>query len=135
MLTTDYDHGISQLKVVPTDRLTRDEAILDEAALNLAEQIRQWPQRPGNKTAAPQGPASQNPPPGAAGQNASAPQGFADQNAQAPEGPIDLTPPPDAASTDLPSGLNDTVTSNEAAMAQAQKALSDSDALLEGDTQ
>ena len=104
VLTTDYDHGVSQLKAVETDHLSHDEAVLDEAALNLADQIRQWPQGP------------------------------SDKNAQAPQdGPVDLTPPPDA-SKNLPSALNDTVNSSDAAMAQAQKALSDSDALLEGDT-
>ena len=66
VLTTDYDHGVSQLKAVKTDHLTRDEGVLDEAALNLAEQIRQWPQGPEIKLA------------------------------NAEDGPIDLTPPPKA---------------------------------------
>jgi chemotaxis protein MotC len=104
VLTTDYERGVSQLKAVPTDHVGRDEAVLVEAALDLAGKIRQWPQGP------------------------------ADKNAPPPDGPVDLTLPPNA-SKDLPPALNDTVNSSEAAMAQAQKALSDSDALLQGDAQ
>lgn len=105
VLTADYDHGVNQLKAVATDHISRDEAVLDEAALNLAERIRQWPQSP------------------------------ADKNAQIPQdGAVDLGPPPDA-SKELPSALNDTINSSDATMAQAQKALSDSDALLQGDAQ
>lgn len=105
IFTTDYDQGVSQLKTVPSDRLTHDEAVLDEAALDLAGRIRQWPQQPGDKDA-------QIP----------------------PDGPVDLTLPPDA-SKDLPPALNDTVNASDAAMAEAQKALADSDALLQGDAQ
>ncbi|MGA3303690.1 MAG: hypothetical protein ABSC72_10425 [Methylovirgula sp.] len=105
VLTTDYDHGVSQLRAVASEHISRDEAVLDDAALDLAGKIRQWPQ----------GPAAKNAPP-------------------PPDGPVDLTPPRDA-SKDLPSGLNDTVNSSEAAMAEAQKALADSDALLQGDAQ
>ena len=104
VFTTDYDHGVSQLKAVPTDHVSRDEAVLVEAALDLAAKIRQWPQGP------------------------------ADKNAPPPDGPVDLTLPPNA-SKDLPPALNDTVNSSEAAMAEAQKALADSDALLQGDAQ
>ncbi len=105
VLTTDYERGVSQLKAVPIDHISRDEAVLDEAALDLAAKIRQWPQGPTNE-------------------NANVPQ----------DGPVDLTLPPEA-SKDLPPALNDTVNSSEAAMAKAQKALNDSDALLQGDAQ
>jgi chemotaxis protein MotC len=43
VLTTDYDRGLSELKGVDATHLLRDDALLKEAALGLAVQIRQWP--------------------------------------------------------------------------------------------
>jgi len=108
VLTTDYDRGLEELKGLEDEHLSHDDAMLKDAALGIATQIRQWPKNPAPKDA-----------------NAA-------KDADAPtEGPIDLTPPKDAA-TDLPGPLGDTVGSNDSAMDQAQKLLNDSDALLEG---
>lgn len=114
VLTTDYDRGLEELKALSEDHLSHDDAVLKDAALGIATQIRQWPKAPGPNAS---GPKDANAP-----NDASAP----------PEGPVDLTPPKDAASADLPGPLSDTVNSNDATLAQAQKLLSDSDELLEG---
>jgi chemotaxis protein MotC len=107
ILTTDYDHGIGALKALDAAGLPHDDALLKEAALGLATQIRQWPEPPV--------PADKKPPlPGAA-----------------PPPP----PPPPESSTPLPTPLATTVESSDAALAQAQQMLTESDALLEGQTQ
>lgn len=110
VLTTDYDRGLEELKGLADAHLSYDDAMLRDAAIGIATEIRQWPKNPA-------------PPDGQAAKDANAPV----------EGPINLTPPKDAA-TDLPGTLGDTVTSNDQAMDQAQRLLTDSDALLEGQT-
>jgi chemotaxis protein MotC len=108
VLSTDYDRGLEELKGLEDDHLSYDDAMLRDAALGIATQIRQWPKNPAAKDS-----------------NAA-------KDTTAPiEGPLDLTPPKNAA-TDLPGPLGDTVSSNDSAMDEAQRLLNDSDALLEG---
>src|SRR6185437_15991673 len=44
--TTGYDHGLTELHNVKTAHLPHDDAVLREAMLGVAAQIRQWPATP-----------------------------------------------------------------------------------------
>ncbi|MGB8279244.1 MAG: chemotaxis protein MotC [Methylovirgula sp.] len=103
VLTTDYDHGLTELDGLDAAHLPHDDALLKEAALGLAAQIRQWPST----------------------------QEQADQRTIAPAAAPPR--PQDNSSTVLPGALAATVSSSDAMIAQAQKMLADSDALLEGE--
>ncbi len=106
VLTMDYDHGLAELAGLDAAHLAQDDALLKEAALSLAAQIRQWPstQKQTDKQA--------------------------DQRTPAPAAaPLR---PQDNSSTVLPAALAATVSSSDAMIANAQKMLADSDALLEG---
>jgi chemotaxis protein MotC len=107
ILTSDYDHGLAELKDLESVRFSASDAQLREAAMGLAMQIREWP--------APPSPKADD----ALGENA----------------PLAVMGPPPQLPASVPTTLAATVKSTDGTIANAEKMLADSKALLEGNDQ
>lgn len=105
ILTSDYDHGMAELKGLDGIRLSASDTQLRDAALGLAGQIRDWP--------APPPPPSEEDP-GAA--------------------PVASGPAPKLPAA-VPASLATTFQTTDGTIANAEKMLVDSKALLEGKDQ
>jgi chemotaxis protein MotC len=107
VLSSDYDPGLAELKGLESVRFSASDAQLREAAMGLAMQIRQWPAPAPAKTE------------DGIGENA----------------PLAVMgPPPQLPPSVLPT-LASTVKSTDGTIANAEKMLADSKALLEGNDQ
>ncbi len=107
ILTSDYDHGLTELNELESVRFSASDTQLREAAMGLALQIRAWP--------APPPPKSDD----ALGANA----------------PLAMPGPPPQLPASVPKTLASTFQTTDGMITNTEKMLADSKALLEGSDQ
>ncbi len=106
VLTTDYDLGLAELESLEAKRLPHADALLQKAAIGVAQEIRAWPQseKPADVTA----------------------------DKLMVGQAVKLPAPPSSPAEALPAALAATMSSSDTTIAQAQQILTESRAVLEG---